>query len=103
MRSIGSSVRLNKKNKITAFVHIEKAAGTTLNHILRHNFFLRYIDVRPFFKESKGLFLSKDLEVARRVLPGLSCISGHSPRSNKAIHFTIPAQSREKGSPPELR
>tara|TARA_R110002072_G_scaffold19747_3_gene72814 strand:+ start:6618 stop:7487 length:870 start_codon:yes stop_codon:yes gene_type:complete len=90
MTPTDSNVRLNKNKKITAFVHIEKAAGTTLNHILRHNFFLRYIDVRPFFKESKGLFLPKDLEVAKRVLPGLSCISGHSVTASSALYDLHP-------------
>ncbi len=61
-----------------AFVHVEKAAGTTFIHILRHNYFLKYIDARPFYKESNGLFTARDLNVARKVVPGLSCIAGHS-------------------------
>ena len=36
-----------QKNKILGFVHIEKTAGTSLIHILRHNFFMRYMDKEP--------------------------------------------------------
>ena len=69
---------LDKSKSLIAFVHIEKAAGTTFIHILRHNYFLAYMDVRPFFRESDGLFLARDLRVARRLLPGLKCIGGHA-------------------------
>jgi len=63
---------------VVAFVHIGKAAGTTFIHILRDNYFLRYLDVRPFWDESERLFGARDFVVSRRVLPGLSCIAGHS-------------------------
>ncbi|HMU91316.1 MAG TPA: hypothetical protein PKC33_11515, partial [Pseudomonadales bacterium] len=63
---------------LLAFVHIEKAAGTTFIHILRRNFFLRYLDVRPYGIESGGLFLSGDLRISTRILPGLKCFSGHA-------------------------
>jgi len=65
-------------NKLLAFVHIEKAAGTTFIHILRHNFFLQYMDVRPFFKNSKGLFTHRDFNIAKKMIPSLRCISGHA-------------------------
>lgn len=66
------------KKEIFAFVHIEKAAGTSFNHILRKNFFLRYIDVRPLYKESSGLFQSIDLKKYFKINPFLACISGHA-------------------------
>ena len=70
-----------------AFVHIEKAAGTTLNHILRRNFFLRYIDVRPLTQERLGVLTSRDLRMYLRVNPFLGCISGHAvkPYSDLAV------------------
>lgn len=61
-----------------AFVHIEKTAGTSLIHILRHNYFLQYMDVRPFNKESFGLFTEADIKVAKNLNPFLRAIGGHS-------------------------
>lgn len=82
------------KSNLLAFVHIEKAAGTTLNHILRRNYFLSYMDVRPFHKKSNGLFSADDYRIASRIVPGLKCISGHSVKPfgslesiNRDIHF----------------
>jgi hypothetical protein len=69
---------VKKVKPLVAFIHIEKAAGTTFIHILRHNFFLAYADVRPFFKESGGLFTDKDMAVMRQLMPGLRCLGGHS-------------------------
>ena len=65
---------------LLAFVHIEKAAGTTLIHILRHNFFMRYLDVRPYSAKSEKLFTARDLRISRWMLPGLRCIAGHAVR-----------------------
>ena len=61
-----------------AFVHIEKAAGTSLIHILRRNYFLRHCDVRPLYAESEGVFSRSDLECYKRISPKLECISGHA-------------------------
>jgi hypothetical protein len=65
---------------LLAFVHIEKAAGTTLIHLLRHNYFLRYLDVRPYSANSAKLYTANDLMISRRMLPGLRCIAGHAVR-----------------------
>ncbi len=75
---------MSKTSQLLAFVHVEKAAGTTFIHILRHNYFLRYIDARPYYKSSDGVFSSHDLSIARKIIPNLSCIAGHSvkPFSN---------------------
>ncbi|WP_320041118.1 sulfotransferase family 2 domain-containing protein [uncultured Desulfobacter sp.] len=67
-----------KDKTVFAFVHIEKAAGTTLNHILRNNFFPNYIDVRPLKNESTRIFKNDDLNVYMKINPCLKCISGHS-------------------------
>ncbi len=62
------------------FVHIEKAAGTTLNHILRCNFPLAHYDVRPFSEKSRNVFLPEDLKLVLKINPFTRSISGHAIR-----------------------
>jgi hypothetical protein len=71
---------LPRDRNLLAFVHIEKAAGTTLIHVLRHNFFLRYLDVRPYSPSPERIFRASDLAFALRINPALACIGGHSVR-----------------------
>ena len=79
--SEGTTLGTNKyKKSLLAFVHIEKAAGTTLNHLLRANFPLTHYDVRPFSKKSEHIFGSRDLSIALKLNPYLRSISGHSIR-----------------------
>ena len=66
--------------RFVAFVHIEKAAGTTFIHILRRNFFLRYLDVRPYSAVSNGIFSARDLELSLRINPWLWAFGGHAVR-----------------------
>ena len=68
----------HEHRKLLAFVHIEKAAGTTLNYLLRRNFFFRFIDVRPLHQKSKKIFRPEDLRTYLRINPLLRAISGHS-------------------------
>ena len=68
----------HRHKNIIVFVHIEKAAGTTFNHILRTNFFFRHYDIRPFSVESNRVFQIRDLEVALKINPFIRSISGHS-------------------------
>jgi hypothetical protein len=75
---------------LLAFAHIHKAAGTTLLHILRRNFFLRHMDVRPFRKESNGVFRARDLQTCLRLNPFLRCISGHSVRTWSDLEALVP-------------
>lgn len=63
-----------------AFVHIEKAAGTTFIHILRRNFFLRYLDVRPYSPASNAIFTARDLQLSLRLNPWLRAFGGHAVR-----------------------
>ena len=63
--------------KILAFVHIYKAAGTTLAHILRLNFFLTHLDVRVLCEDSRGIFQSADMKKIMLINPFVRCISGH--------------------------
>ncbi|MEO0974849.1 MAG: hypothetical protein AAFX85_17310, partial [Pseudomonadota bacterium] len=64
---------------LLAFVHIEKAAGTTLLYLLRRNFLGRYLDVRPLRqRDPRGEFCAEDLRLALRINPWLRAIGGHS-------------------------
>ena len=67
-----------------AFVHIYKAAGTTLTHILRLNFFLTHVDVSVLQKDSRGIFQSADMKKIMIINPFVRCIAGHDikPFSN---------------------
>ena len=69
---------------LIAFVHIEKAAGTTLIHLLRSNYFMRYCDVTPLYRGSKMIFNAKDLKKVISINPFVKCVAGHSvsPTSN---------------------
>lgn len=75
---------------ILAFVHTEKTAGTTLIHILRHNFFMRYCDVRPLSNKSEGIFQVEDLKKTLRINPFLACIGGHSIMPFNGLHDHCP-------------
>ena len=61
-----------------AFVHIEKAAGTSLIHVLRRAFFLRYFDVTPVYPGPHKFLKAKDLRALLKVYPFTRCIGGHS-------------------------
>jgi hypothetical protein len=75
---------------LLAFVHLHKAAGTTLIHLLRRNFFLRHLDVRPFRKESEGVFRARDLRTCLRLNPFLRSIAGHSVRAWSDLESLVP-------------
>jgi hypothetical protein len=75
MKDSGSCAR-----PFIAFVHIEKAAGTTFIHILRRNFFLRYLDVRPYSPASNAIFTARDLQLSLRLNPWLRAFGGHAVR-----------------------
>ena len=63
---------------LLAFVHIEKAAGTSLIHILRRAFFLRYFDVSPVYPGPHKFLKARDLSTLLRLYPWTRCIGGHS-------------------------
>lgn len=67
-----------------AFIHINKAAGTTIKYVLRRSFGSKHCDVRvhPRPSRSKGaarnrVLTARDLIRTRRIYPGLKSISGH--------------------------
>jgi hypothetical protein len=66
------------KRTLLAFVHIEKAAGTTLIYLLRRNYLMQYLDVRPLHARSNGMFTAEDLRTCLRINPFLRCIGGHA-------------------------
>jgi hypothetical protein len=78
------------KRKITAFVHIKKAAGTSLIHILRVNFFLRYCDVQILCKNSKNIFQAEDMRKLLKVNPFVKCIGGHDIKPYGNLVATFP-------------
>lgn len=64
--------------KILAFVHINKAAGTTLTHVLRLNFFMTHVDVKAISKSSHGVFQSADMKKIMIINPFVRSIGGHA-------------------------
>jgi len=72
---------MSNSRDILAFVHIGKAGGTTLIHILRRNFFLSSFDVRPLSKNSEGTFSADDLRKILLINPRIRCVMGHSIRA----------------------
>ncbi len=66
-----------KKKKIVAFVHIEKAAGTSVIHMLRDSFYPAYVDVRPVARGDYW-FKSSDLDWYKKVMPWIKVIGGHA-------------------------
>lgn len=81
---------LHHPKTLFAFVHIHKAAGTTLRHILRRNFFMQHIGARPFSGKSGGIFRARDLKIALRLNPALRCISGHAVRTFSGLETLVP-------------
>ncbi len=62
------------------FIHIEKAGGTTIHHILRSNY-LSFLSTWPFDKDDyKPYVTSTDLKWLVRLLPFTAGIGGHSLR-----------------------
>ncbi len=64
-----------------AFVHLQKAAGTTLVHLLRINFFMQYCDVRVLSQNSKGVFQAEDFKKLLKINPFVKFIGGHVVKS----------------------
>lgn len=85
------SIRQFKSNReLLAFVHIEKAAGTTLIHMLRINFFMGYCDVTPLSSASNGIFQAEDMRKLMIINPAVKCIGGHAVRPSRDLSDVIP-------------
>ncbi|MCD4683369.1 MAG: sulfotransferase family protein [Bacteroidales bacterium] len=59
-----------------AFIHIEKAAGTTINSCLRLIYGINHVDVEPWDNRF-DYFSHKDLRKLKKVSPGVISIAGH--------------------------
>jgi hypothetical protein len=75
---------------LLAFVHIPKAGGTTLIHLLRRNYFMKYCDVRPLRKQNEELFTADDLKTYLRMNPFIECIGGHAVRAYSNLDSLFP-------------
>ena len=69
---------------LLAFCHIEKAAGTSLIHVLRRIFLLRYADVRPMHGRGSS-FTARDLKTMKAINPFLRAFGGHSVVPSEAL------------------
>ena len=77
------------KRQLLAFAHIAKTGGTSLNHFLRRQFFLRCADVRPLTPGSQGVFFASDLKKMLMLNPALQCVIGHSVRPLSDLESVI--------------
>lgn len=79
--------------KPIAFIHIEKAAGITINRILRRSFGVNHFDVEPWNKHN-DFFTYQGLCRLQKIYPNLISIAGHSVKpfsdlENKVRYFTF--------------
>ena len=68
----------SSEREILAFCHIEKAAGTSLIHVLRQKYSTGYVDARPLTRGRSAFFGRADFEILKKLRPGLVCIGGHA-------------------------
>lgn len=71
-----------------AFIHVAKAAGTTMSGILRRNYGIRHFDTR-FFSQ-RVTFTAVDLRRIRKVYPRLDSIAGHEITPVAELHVEYP-------------
>lgn len=76
---------------LPAFVHIEKAAGTSVIHLLREAYAGRYVDVRPLVKGELQYLQARDLTLLMRIYGRPACIGGHSIAPHLDLHSKYPA------------
>ncbi|MFX0197728.1 MAG: sulfotransferase family 2 domain-containing protein [Candidatus Hodarchaeota archaeon] len=74
-----------------AFVHIKKAAGTTLNHIMRINYIFRHCDVKVLEAGSDDVFRAADMKHLLKINPFVASISGHEVRPYGDLRSFIPS------------
>jgi hypothetical protein len=78
---------------VFAFIHMEKAAGTTFTSILRRSFGARHCDVRGWRNAwvfEDDLFTSADLRRTRRIYWNLISVAGHGVRPFSDLHKGCP-------------
>lgn len=75
---------------IIAFVHIEKAAGTTFTSILQHNFLYRHCEVKPLYLSDRGVFSARSMKTLFKINPFVESISGHSIKPYSDLSILLP-------------
>jgi hypothetical protein len=76
------------KGPLFAFIHMEKAGGTTLTSVLRRSFNTRHCDVRGWrnaWVVEDDLFTADDLHRTRRLYWNLASIAGHGVRPHSDL------------------
>jgi hypothetical protein len=76
-------------NMLLAFMHIEKAAGITVEIILRRNFGNRHCDIQPWWQPNK-IFTAADYRKLRLLYPRLLSIAGHKIRPCSDLYEVRP-------------
>ncbi|MCA9213014.1 MAG: sulfotransferase family 2 domain-containing protein [Planctomycetales bacterium] len=71
-----------------AFIHMPKAAGTTLSNILRRNFGRRHFDTRFF--SNRPVFMADDFRRVRWLYPSLVSIAGHGVTGTSDLAEVVP-------------
>jgi hypothetical protein len=69
---------------VLCYIHIERAGGTTLQHLFRHNHPLGYVMLTPWFfwsNEPGNVFTAAEARVLLRAVPGVWGFGGHTTRS----------------------
>jgi hypothetical protein len=66
------------QKQLIAFVHIEKAAGTTFTSILQQNYLFRHCAVKTLKKKEKRIFSAESMKIIYFINPFVKSISGHS-------------------------
>jgi Sulfotransferase family len=78
------------QRRILAFVHIEKAAGTTIVEILRRNFCMRLCEVRPLTNTFDTAFSAEDMRRTLMINPTLLAITGHAVKPYSNVRDAYP-------------
>lgn len=72
-------------HRLMVFTHVPKTAGSTFDFILQNSFGLRACDADH---SKRSRFRQRDLDLARKLFPGLRYISGHNLMD--PLSFSIP-------------
>jgi len=65
------------------FIHIERAGGTTLHYMFRHNYF-SFVTLTPWYlwtNEKQNIFTAAEAKALFRTLPFVKAFGGHTARS----------------------
>ena len=74
------------------YIHIERAGGTTLQHLFRYNYPFTYVMLTPWFlwaNEPGNVFTAREARVLLRAVPGAWGFGGHSVRTNQGYAEAI--------------